>query len=72
MFPISDDNPRIYPPYATITLIVLNLAAWLLVQGLGNDQALARFILFYLLCGLSAAGVLLVLPFRLPLRSNRP
>ena len=35
---------------------MLNLAAWLLVQGLGNDQALARFILFYLLCGLSAAG----------------
>ncbi len=47
MFPISDDNPRIYPPYATITLIVLNLAAWVLVQGLGEEQALARSLCLY-------------------------
>jgi len=47
VFPIGDDNPRIRTPYATFTLILLNAAVWLLVQGLGQEQALARSICLY-------------------------
>jgi membrane associated rhomboid family serine protease len=47
LFPIGDDNPRVHPPYATCALIALNAAAWLLVQGLGQEQALARSLCLY-------------------------
>ncbi len=42
MFPIGDENPRLHTPYATLTIIALNLIAWVFVQGLGNDHALAE------------------------------
>ena len=42
MFPIRDDNPGILTPVATIGLIVANALAWVFLQGLGGDPALAR------------------------------
>jgi membrane associated rhomboid family serine protease len=47
MFPISDDNPRIRTPYATIALIALNIGAWLWVEGSGNGPAVARALCLY-------------------------
>lgn len=44
MFPIRDDNPQILTPYSTWVLVALNIAAWLLVQGLGSQPALASSI----------------------------
>jgi membrane associated rhomboid family serine protease len=41
MFPIRDDNPQILIPFATMTIVALNIAAWVLVQGMGAGQALA-------------------------------
>ncbi len=42
MFPYRDDNPTLRPPVVTVVLIGLNVAAWLLLQGLGEPSALAR------------------------------
>jgi len=42
MFPIRDENPQITVPLVTFALIVLNVAAWLLLQGLGSEPALTR------------------------------
>ena len=47
MFPIRDENPHFLTPWVTIGLIVANALAWLLVQGLGSDPALARSICLY-------------------------
>jgi membrane associated rhomboid family serine protease len=44
MFPIRDDNPHFLTPYVTYALIVLNVAAWLLVQGLGAEPRLSASI----------------------------
>ena len=41
MFPIRDDNPQILTPYTTYTIIGLNALAWVFLQGLGSDPALA-------------------------------
>ncbi len=41
MFPIRDDNPQILTPYTTYAIIGLNALAWVFVQGLGSDPALA-------------------------------
>jgi membrane associated rhomboid family serine protease len=45
MFPIRDDNPNILTPYATIGLIALNVASWVLLQGLGTEPALTASVL---------------------------
>ncbi|MEJ2604472.1 MAG: rhomboid family intramembrane serine protease [Gammaproteobacteria bacterium] len=42
MFPIKDENPHFLTPYATYALIALNVLAWVFLQGLGSDPALAR------------------------------
>lgn len=42
MIPIRDDNPHFLTPYATWLIVALNILAWLLVQGLGSEPALAR------------------------------
>jgi membrane associated rhomboid family serine protease len=42
MFPYRDENETVRTPYATYTLIGLNVAAWLLVQGAGSEMSLAR------------------------------
>ena len=44
MFPIRDENPTFLTPYATYTIIGLNVLAWLLVQGAGTQPLLARSI----------------------------
>jgi membrane associated rhomboid family serine protease len=42
MFPIRDDNPQINKPYATYAIIALNALAWVLMQGMGSDEQLAK------------------------------
>jgi membrane associated rhomboid family serine protease len=42
MFPYRDDNPTLETPVVTVLLIGLNVATWILVQGMGSDPALAR------------------------------
>lgn len=42
MFPLRDDNPHLAPPLATIAIILLNLAAWVFLQGLGSEPLLSR------------------------------
>lgn len=44
MFPYRDDNPTLRTPVITIALIVLNVAAWLVLQGAGTEPALSRSI----------------------------
>jgi membrane associated rhomboid family serine protease len=42
MFPLRDENPTASVPIATIAIIALNFASWILLQGLGAGEALAR------------------------------
>ena len=42
MFPIRDDNPTIGKPVVTMLIIAANVAVWILVQGMGQDPALAK------------------------------
>ncbi len=44
MFPIRDDNPHFLTPLVTWSIIGLNVAAWVFVQGLGTDPALGTSI----------------------------
>ena len=41
MFPIRDDNPTLATPVVTVLLIGLNVAAWILVQGMGTEPGLS-------------------------------
>lgn len=41
MFPYRDDNPAILTPFVTVGLIAANIAAWVVLQGMGSDVALA-------------------------------
>lgn len=42
MFPIRDDNPLLRTPVVTYGLIALNVAAWILVQGMGTEPRLIQ------------------------------
>ena len=42
MFPIRDDNPTLAAPAITVVLIGLNVAAWILVQGMGAEPTLSQ------------------------------
>jgi len=42
VFPIRDENPGVLTPVVTAALVAANVAAWALVQGLGNEAALTR------------------------------
>jgi len=42
MFPIRDDNPTLGTPAITVVLIGLNVAAWILVQGMGAEPTLSQ------------------------------
>ncbi|HEX2501388.1 MAG TPA: rhomboid family intramembrane serine protease, partial [Methylomirabilota bacterium] len=42
MFPYRDENQTIRTPYATYLFIALNVGSWLLVQGAGSTESLAR------------------------------
>ncbi len=55
MFPLGDDNPRVHLPIATVAIIVLNVLAWVLLQGLGTEPALTHSICRW---GLMAADAL--------------
>ena len=41
MFPIRDDNPTLDRSVVTVAIVALNALAWVFVQGLGSEQALA-------------------------------
>ncbi len=42
MFPYRDDNPTLGTPVVTYLLIGLNLAVWVLVQGMGAEPYLSK------------------------------
>ena len=42
MFPYKDENPTYLTPVVTVGFVVVNLLAWVLVQGAGSEQALAE------------------------------
>jgi membrane associated rhomboid family serine protease len=42
MFPYKDENPTYLRPVVTLGIIVLNVLAWLVVQGAGTHEALTR------------------------------
>ncbi len=42
MFPISDHNPTLRTPVTTYAIIAINVAVWVLVQGMGSDPTLAK------------------------------
>jgi membrane associated rhomboid family serine protease len=42
MIPIRDDNPQVLTPYATFTIVALNVLSWIVLQGWGSDPALLR------------------------------
>lgn len=44
MFPLRDENPTVRPPIATLLILAANVLAWVFVQGLGTEAALARSI----------------------------
>ena len=41
MFPYRDDNPTLATPVITFLLIGLNVAAWVLLQGMGSEPSLS-------------------------------
>ncbi len=41
-FPLRDDNPNLGASVATISVIGLNVACWVFLQGLGSEQRLAE------------------------------
>ena len=47
MFPIRDENPTVRTPIATFTLIAVTSAVWVLVQGMGGAEPLARSVCAY-------------------------
>ena len=42
MFPYRDDNPTLKTPIVTLILIGINVAVWVLVQGMGAEPNLSR------------------------------
>ena len=44
MFPIRDENPQLRVSFVTFAIIAANVAAWILLQGLGSEPALTRSI----------------------------
>src|ERR1041384_6766077 len=47
MFPYKDENPNERPAYVTIGIIVLNVAVWLLAEGMGSTGPMARAVCQY-------------------------
>lgn len=44
LFPIRDDNPNFLTPYATVGILVVNVAVWALLQGFGGEPSLSASI----------------------------
>src|SRR5688500_6204210 len=42
MFPYRDDNPTLNTPFVTLILIGLNVAMWVLIQGMCAEPSLSR------------------------------
>ncbi len=42
MFPYRDDNPTLATPVVTFLIIGLNVAAWILIEGMGTEPGLSR------------------------------
>ena len=42
MFPLRDENPTFHTSVVTFAIIGLNAAAWILLQGVGTNPALAK------------------------------
>ena len=42
MFPIRDENPQLNVAWVTYAIIGINVAAWVLLQGMGTDPMLSR------------------------------
>ena len=47
MFPLRDENPTFRRPIATLVLILLNIGAWVFIQGMGSALPLARSLCAY-------------------------
>jgi len=47
MIPIKDDNPQIQFPIATLSIVFLNLASWIFLQGMGSGNGLAASVCQY-------------------------
>lgn len=41
MFPVRDDNPQLVTPYATYGIVSINIAAWIFLQGVGQEPGLS-------------------------------
>jgi len=59
VFPLRDENPTLRTPFATLLVIVLNVAVWAFVQHLGSLEAMARSLCLY---GLIPGDLLATLP----------
>ncbi|WP_367025961.1 rhomboid family intramembrane serine protease [Methylococcus sp. ANG] len=49
MFPLRDINPALRRPIAVLLILLINVGAWAIVQGLGQDQPLAQSLCEYAL-----------------------
>ena len=49
MIPFRDDNPTVNLPIATYILIGMNVIVWVVVQGLGQSDALYESFCYYAL-----------------------
>jgi len=47
MIPIRDDNPTVLTPWATLTIVALTAAVWILVQGMGTEPTLTGSVCRY-------------------------
>ena len=47
MFPLRDENPTELTPIITFLVLMANVAAWLLLQGAGSEQALMQSVCTY-------------------------
>src|SRR5215475_11003547 len=47
MFPLRDDNPSFGTAVLTFVIIALNVAVWLLVQGMGAEPTLTHSVCAY-------------------------
>ncbi len=47
MFPLRDDNPQLRIPYVNYGLILVNILAWISIQGLGQQPILSESICQY-------------------------
>jgi len=47
MIPLRDDNPTVHSSVATFTIIGINAACWIFLQGMGSNSVLAKSICLY-------------------------